>query len=285
METASVSLEAAYTSDRHSYSARDRASIGDSIVSFERANFPTNPSFHLQEVPTSYSSVTGKKAANQVQYSYAMFPLPSSSSQEQYHAQPSLHAPSFPSHSHSVESSTNPADQPLDSASRLSCDGDLQIQFRLLKASTQQHQLFPIFYIILCYRALVVKVLPMIQFGRMRTWSNNIIYVHQHHNRFTLIPADILNAKDISEVVLQYLSIAEFTVREELPPQILKHDHTQLSLVTQEIQPCQLNPTIHTQRYQSNNTYARGAVSTSTNTTCFFFRITQSWYCVVPCIP
>lgn len=80
-EAASVSLEAAYTSDGHSYSARDATSIGDPTVSFEHANFPTNPSVHPQEVPTSYSSVAGKEAADQVQQSYAMFPLPSSSSQ------------------------------------------------------------------------------------------------------------------------------------------------------------------------------------------------------------
>ncbi|CAI8608757.1 unnamed protein product [Vicia faba] len=127
-EAASVSLEAAYTSDGHSYSARDGTSIGDPTVSFEQANFPTNPSVHPQEVPTSYSSVAGKEAADQVQQSYAMFPLPSSSSQEQYHAQPSMHAPSFASHSHSVDSSTNLADQPLDFAPRFSRDGDPQMQ-------------------------------------------------------------------------------------------------------------------------------------------------------------
>jgi hypothetical protein len=56
-----------------------------------------------------------------------MFPLPSSSSQEQYHVQPSMHAPSFASHSHS-DSSINVADQPLDFATRFSRDGDLQMQ-------------------------------------------------------------------------------------------------------------------------------------------------------------
>ncbi|CAJ2628989.1 unnamed protein product [Trifolium pratense] len=56
-----------------------------------------------------------------------MFPLPSSSSQEQYHAQPSMHALSFASHSHS-DSSINVADQPLDFAPRYSRDGDMQMQ-------------------------------------------------------------------------------------------------------------------------------------------------------------
>lgn len=59
-EAASVSLEAAYTSDGHSYSARD----GDPTVSFEQANLPTNPSVHSQEVPSSYSSVAGNYLFN-----------------------------------------------------------------------------------------------------------------------------------------------------------------------------------------------------------------------------
>lgn len=173
--------------------------------------------------------------------------------------QPSMHAPSFPSHSHSVDSSTNPANQPLDSASRLSCDGDLQIQFQLLRASAQQHQLFPIFYIILCYKALVVKVLPMIQFGRMRTWSNSIIYVHQHHNRLTLILADILNVKDITEAVLQYLSVTEFAVHEKLPSQILKKTWPPSTFISNT-----RNSTITT---QPNNTHTkkRGIKNTHIN--------------------
>ncbi|CAJ2636243.1 unnamed protein product [Trifolium pratense] len=126
-EAPSVNLEAAYTSDGHSYSARDGTSVGDPTASFEQANVPTNPSVHPQEVPSSYSSVAGKEAADQVQQSYAMLPLPSSSSQEQYHAQPSMHAPSFASHSHSGSSITV-ADQPLDFAPRFSRDGDLQMQ-------------------------------------------------------------------------------------------------------------------------------------------------------------
>lgn len=58
-EAASVSLEASYTLDGHSYSARDKTSIGDPNVSFEQGNLPTNSSVHQQEVPSSYSSVAG----------------------------------------------------------------------------------------------------------------------------------------------------------------------------------------------------------------------------------
>lgn len=58
-EVASVSLETPYTSDGHSYSARNGTGIGDSTVSFEQGNLPTNPSVHQQEVPSSYSSVAG----------------------------------------------------------------------------------------------------------------------------------------------------------------------------------------------------------------------------------
>lgn len=59
-EAASVSLEMSYASDGHSFGARDGTSIGDPAASFEQGNFPTNPSVHLQEVPSSYSSVPGK---------------------------------------------------------------------------------------------------------------------------------------------------------------------------------------------------------------------------------
>ena len=58
-DAASVSLETSYTSDGHSYGARDGTGIGDPTVSFEQGNLPTNPSVHQQEVPSSYSSVTG----------------------------------------------------------------------------------------------------------------------------------------------------------------------------------------------------------------------------------
>ncbi|KAK8470815.1 hypothetical protein PHAVU_003G065200 [Phaseolus vulgaris] len=125
-----VSLETSYAQDGHSYSARDGTSIRDSNVSFEQGNLPTNPSVHQQEVPSSYSSVAdvaGKEAADQIQQSYSVFPLSSSSSQER-HVQPSMHAPPFAPGSHSVDSAISLADQPLDFAPRFNRDNDLQMQ-------------------------------------------------------------------------------------------------------------------------------------------------------------
>ncbi|TKY58691.1 arginine/serine-rich protein PNISR isoform X3 [Spatholobus suberectus] len=126
-EAASVSLETSYASDGHSYGARDGTGIGDSTISFEQGNLPTNPSVHQQEVPSSYSSVAGKEASDQIQQSYSVFPLSSSSSQER-HVQPSMHAPPFASGSHSVDSAISLADQPLDFAPRFNRDSDLQMQ-------------------------------------------------------------------------------------------------------------------------------------------------------------
>lgn len=63
-EAASVGLEPSYTSDGHSYSARDGTSTGDPNASFEQANLPTNPSVHQQEVPSSYSSFAGNYLFN-----------------------------------------------------------------------------------------------------------------------------------------------------------------------------------------------------------------------------
>ncbi|KAF7809340.1 rhamnogalacturonan II specific xylosyltransferase [Senna tora] len=128
-EAASVSSETSYTSDAHlSYSARDGTSTGDPTVSFQhQGNLPTNPSVHQQEVPSSYSSVAGKDAADKNQQSYTMFHLPNSSSQEQQHLQPSMQAP-FASGSHSVDPAISLADQPLDFAPRFNREGDLQMQ-------------------------------------------------------------------------------------------------------------------------------------------------------------
>nr|KYP49368.1 hypothetical protein KK1_028911 [Cajanus cajan] len=123
-EAAPVSLETPYTSDGLSYSARDGTSIGDSTISFEQGNLPTNPSVHQQEVPSSYSSVAGKEAADHIQQSYSVFPLSSSTSQER-HVQPSMHTPPFASGSHSVDSAISLADQPLDFAPRFNRDSDL----------------------------------------------------------------------------------------------------------------------------------------------------------------
>lgn len=71
--------------------------------------------------------LAGKEAADQIQQSYSVFPLSSSSSQER-HVQPSMHAPPFASGSHSVDSTISLADQPLDFAPRFNRDNDLQMQ-------------------------------------------------------------------------------------------------------------------------------------------------------------
>lgn len=71
--------------------------------------------------------LAGKEAADQIQQSYSVFPLSSSSSQER-HVQPSMHAPPFASGSHSVDSAISLADQPLDFAPRFNRDNDLQMQ-------------------------------------------------------------------------------------------------------------------------------------------------------------
>ncbi|RYR18192.1 hypothetical protein Ahy_B03g062824 isoform F [Arachis hypogaea] len=52
-DAASISLETSYTSDGHSYGARDGTNTGDPTVPFEQGNLPTNPSVHQQEVPSS----------------------------------------------------------------------------------------------------------------------------------------------------------------------------------------------------------------------------------------
>ncbi|KAL2344390.1 hypothetical protein Fmac_005675 [Flemingia macrophylla] len=71
--------------------------------------------------------LTGKEAADQIQQSYSVFPLSSSTSQE-HHVQPSMHAPPFASGSHSADSAISLADQPLDFAPRFNHDSDLQMQ-------------------------------------------------------------------------------------------------------------------------------------------------------------
>lgn len=73
-------------------------------------------------------SLTGKDAADQIHQSHAVLPLSSSSSQEHYNVQPSMHAPPFVPHSHSVDSAVNLADQPLEFAPRFTRDSDLQMQ-------------------------------------------------------------------------------------------------------------------------------------------------------------
>ncbi|XP_019423171.1 PREDICTED: uncharacterized protein LOC109332624 isoform X2 [Lupinus angustifolius] len=126
-EAAPVGLETSYNSDGHSYSARDGTNIGGPNASFGQGNLPTNSSVHQQEVPSSYSSVAGKEAADQIQQSYTLLPLSSSSSHEQRHVQSSMQPP-FAIGSHSLDPAISLTDQPLDFAPRFSRDSDLQMQ-------------------------------------------------------------------------------------------------------------------------------------------------------------
>ncbi|KAI4328168.1 hypothetical protein L6164_020546 [Bauhinia variegata] len=120
---------ASFSSDGHlPYTTRDGTTTGDTTVALYQGNFPTNPSVHQQEVPSSYSSVTGKETADQNHQSYALMPLPSSSSQEQQqHVQPSIQA-SFALDSHSADPAISLADQPSNFAPRFDRDSDLQMQ-------------------------------------------------------------------------------------------------------------------------------------------------------------
>ncbi|KAI4314388.1 hypothetical protein L6164_027302 [Bauhinia variegata] len=125
-ELASVSSETSYTSDGHlHYGTRDGTTAGDPTVAFQRqGNLPTNQSVHQQEVPSSYSSVTGKETTDQNQQPYTLLPLPSSSSQgQQQHVQPSIQA-SFGLGSHPADPAISLADQPLDFAPRFNHDSE-----------------------------------------------------------------------------------------------------------------------------------------------------------------
>ncbi|KAF3659542.1 hypothetical protein FXO38_12584 [Capsicum annuum] len=70
------------------YTARDGNFTGDSVASFpQQGNSSISPLVHQQEVPSSYSSITGKEeAGNQHEAFYGSSPLPTNSSQQQ-HAQ------------------------------------------------------------------------------------------------------------------------------------------------------------------------------------------------------
>ncbi|KAI9111642.1 hypothetical protein K1719_017332 [Acacia pycnantha] len=127
-EHASVSSEAPYASDGHlSYNTRDGTTTGDPTVAYQHlGNLPSNPSVHQQEVPSSYSSVTGNGTTDLSQQPYTLTHL-CSSSQEQHHVQPSVQAP-FASGSHSADPAISLADQPLDFAPRFNHDGELPVQ-------------------------------------------------------------------------------------------------------------------------------------------------------------
>ncbi|KAJ7943698.1 Cyclin-related, putative isoform 3 [Quillaja saponaria] len=130
-EAASINSEpSSYVPDGHIlYTVRDGTMAGDTTTAFQHhGHLPTSSSVLQQEVPSTYSSVTGEKeAANQTGKSYTYFSLSHASAQEgQRHQQPMVHG-HFTSGNQSKESSTNLADQPLDFAPRFSRDHNLQM--------------------------------------------------------------------------------------------------------------------------------------------------------------
>ncbi|GMJ03667.1 hypothetical protein like AT1G70620 [Hibiscus trionum] len=117
------------------YHVRDGTSLMDSNSGFlHQESLPASSSVHLQEVPSSYSSVSGKeKSADEKEQSYKSLPLPISSAQESaYHMQPPLHdigrsvlsERSLPYGNQAADLS----DRPLDFAPRFSNDHDRQMQ-------------------------------------------------------------------------------------------------------------------------------------------------------------
>ncbi|XWS22644.1 hypothetical protein CRYUN_Cryun29cG0053900 [Craigia yunnanensis] len=121
------------------YYVRDGTSALDPNGGFlHQESLPTSSSVHQQEVPYSYSSVSGKEnSANQKDQSYKPLPLPLSSAQEAvYHMQPPLpdigrsvlNEQSFVYGSQTADPAADLSDQPLDFAPRFSNDHDLQMQ-------------------------------------------------------------------------------------------------------------------------------------------------------------
>ncbi|KAK2636550.1 hypothetical protein Ddye_031342 [Dipteronia dyeriana] len=120
--TTSVSSGPSYVPDvRVPYLGRDGASAGEANVEFTRQeSLHSSPSVLPQEVPSSYSSVTGKEeTTDQKDYMYRSLPMQISSSQE---GQP------FAYGNHAADPTTDLSDQPLQFAPRFNHDHDLHMQ-------------------------------------------------------------------------------------------------------------------------------------------------------------
>ncbi|XVE92351.1 hypothetical protein REPUB_Repub01dG0089500 [Reevesia pubescens] len=129
-----------YISDGHLlYHVRDGTSALDTNSGFlHPESLPTSSSVHQQEVPSSYSSVSGKEnSSNQKEQSYKPLPLPISSAQEAaYYVQPPLpdigrsmlSEQSFVYGSQTADPAVDLSDRPLDFAPRFSNDHDSQMQ-------------------------------------------------------------------------------------------------------------------------------------------------------------
>ncbi|KAK1576920.1 hypothetical protein Q3G72_017503 [Acer saccharum] len=103
------------------YMGRDGASAGEANAEFTRQeSLHPSPSVLPQEVPSSYSSVTGKEeTTDQKDYMYRSLPMHISSSQE---GQP------FAYGNHAADPTTDLSDQPLQFAPRFNHDHDLHMQ-------------------------------------------------------------------------------------------------------------------------------------------------------------
>ncbi|KAK9113635.1 hypothetical protein Syun_020432 [Stephania yunnanensis] len=131
-ETSSFSAglpSASYGAGGHiPYTARDGAQVADSTPLFHHeGNFSANSSVYQQEVPSSYSSVSGKEEAvdpNGLLHANSTLPLASSPLEMQRHTQPAVTSgrsipgeqPHFTYGNRHAESMIDPSDRPLEFA-------------------------------------------------------------------------------------------------------------------------------------------------------------------------
>ncbi|KAA8533206.1 hypothetical protein F0562_033261 [Nyssa sinensis] len=135
-----ISAQSSYVPDGYlSYAARDGNLAGDSNAAFpHQESSSTSPVVRQQEVPSSYSSVTGKEEADdQNEKFYKSLPLPIASTQGQHHSHHPLPAVGrsvlmeqthYAFGNQSAEPTTGLSDQPLDFAPRFSRDHDPHMQ-------------------------------------------------------------------------------------------------------------------------------------------------------------
>uniref|UniRef100_A0A5B7AZ34 Uncharacterized protein n=1 Tax=Davidia involucrata TaxID=16924 RepID=A0A5B7AZ34_DAVIN len=140
-ESASIiSAQSSYVPDGHlPYPARDGTLAGDSNAVFpHRESSSTSPSVCQQEVPSSYSSVTGKEdAEDQNGKFYKSLHFPIATTQGQHHSYLALPATGrsvlmeqthYAFGNQSAEPTTDLSDQPLDFAPRFNRDHDPHMQ-------------------------------------------------------------------------------------------------------------------------------------------------------------
>ncbi|XAR48103.1 hypothetical protein NMG60_11030816 [Bertholletia excelsa] len=136
-ESASISSgQGSFVLNEHSaYGAREGNFSGDSNAVFpHQQSPPTSSSVHLQEVPSSYSSVAGKEdTGDQSEKFYKPFPLPTDPSQGLHHMHPPLPAvgrsvsmeqPHYAVGNQGAEFPTDLSDRPLEFVHRFNHDSD-----------------------------------------------------------------------------------------------------------------------------------------------------------------